>query len=1030
MQLFFRHVPNTQPLALSIWCFFLLLTAHAIPVSADQNQRDFFENHIRPLIADHCIECHGPSKQEGGLRLDSRNGWQTGGDRGATIAPGDAANSLLMRAVGYEDPDLQMPPSEKLTAQQIADLGKWIRDGAEDPRSEVSTGSIPRLGLKEAQDFWSFKPLASRTPPNVESEVWSQQPIDAFIKQRLDKMGLTPVPMADRYTLIRRATFDLTGLPPSPREIRNFIEDTSPDAFAAVIDRLLSSPAYGERWGRHWLDIARYADTAGDGADYPVREASKYRDWVIRSFNADQPYDEFLRDQLAGDILAANEKTANYADGITATGFLAIGKRYGYKASPAFQHLDFADVIDSVGRSLLGLSIGCARCHDHKYDPISAADYYAWYGILQSTRWAFPGGEEQKRPANFPALVPPELASAREQARNTSLADLDRQIQDVDFEKQRYSPGYRAGAVDLGFESQKPGQPLAAPWVSSGPITVSPDSQSPFRHVHPEGKTGVRIGSGLQTDGIRYVFPRALNAESDSKLHFTIDFRTVESKEHPGAFRFYLGRGVVQSLAVEFSSTSRSFALRNGKQWQTIADLKPGTWYNLEFAIDSATRTYSGSIRSHGETTHFEKIATAPNWDGILDCFICDGFGHVEGSACQRDVDNVGLQASKFSAPKVADAHSVRTENQRQEKLQTLTSQLTRLTTERKSLLSQPLYPVAYAVSEAKPVNARVQLRGDPFRLGTEIERRNLEVLGGEIVAPNTGSGRLDLARWITSPTNPLTARVFVNRVWKWHFGQGIVTTPSDFGSRGASPTHPELLDWLASEFIKSGWSIKGLHRLIMLSRTYQLASDQHQRNSEIDPTNRFHWQFSRNPLDAECIRDGMLMVSGNMNRSHPDPHPFPPVETWGFTIHNPFHGVYESNHRSVYMMIQRNRRHPYLSLFDAADPNQSVAKRLPTTTPSQALFLMNSGFVHEQAENFARKIHSISGNAQTKLQWAFLAAHGRQPDQQMVQAGIEFLDAYQTRASGSVKVEQYDMPALTAFSRALLTSNQFLYLD
>ena len=327
-----------------------------------------------------------------------------------------------------------------------------------------------------------------------------------------------------------------------------------------------------ENGGRHWLDIARYADTAGDGADYPVREASKYRDWVIRSFNADQPYDEFLRDQLAGDILAANEKTANYADGITATGFLAIGKRYGYKASPAFQHLDFADVIDSVGRSLLGLSIGCARCHDHKYDPISAADYYAWYGILQSTRWAFPGGEEQKRPANFPALVPPELASAREQARNTSLADLDRQIQDVDFEKQRYSPGYRAGAVDLGFESQKAGQPLAAPWVSSGPITVSPDSQSPVRHVHPEGKTGVRIGSGLQTDGIRYVFPRALSGiRQQAPLHNRLPYGRIQGTPRMSILSRTWSRPV---SAVEFS-LHREFCLATEHSGRPLPILNP-----------------------------------------------------------------------------------------------------------------------------------------------------------------------------------------------------------------------------------------------------------------------------------------------------------------------------------------------------------------------------------------------------------------------------------------------------------------------
>jgi hypothetical protein len=337
---------------------------------------------------------------------------------------------------------------------------------------------------------------------------------------------------------------------------------------------------------------------------------------------------------------------------------------------------------------------------------------------------------------------------------------------------------------------------------------------------------------------------------------------------------------------------------------------------------------------------------------------------------------------------------------------------------------------VAYGVVEGTPNNARIQLRGEPHRTGEEVPRRNLEVFGGDKVAAGTGSGRLSLANWITRPSNPLTARVFVNRVWKWHFGNGIVATPSDFGSRGESPTHPELLDWLASEFIKSGWSLKHLHRMIMSSKTYQLASNDQDQNMVSDPSNQYHWKFTRRPLDAESLRDSMLMVSGNLNRTIPTSHPFPPVDSWAFTIHNPFHAVYDSNHRSVYLMIQRNRRNSYLSLFDAADPNLSVAQRLPTTTPSQALFLMNSRLVYEQALTFAKRIASVSGDVREKIRWAFEVTHGRIPDSQTIDDAVDFVTTYRNRTSTEADSEAGELAAWSALARVLLTSNAFLYLD
>lgn len=1030
----------------------LLVAPHVLAESDD----DFFETRVRPLLVKHCVNCHGPKKQEGGLRLDSRDAWMRGGDRGAAIVAGQPDKSLLIQAVRHGDPDFRMPPDRKLSARQIADLEKWIRRGAIDPRRESARPVNARLNPDEARAFWSFQPVTQPGVPRAEDDRWSRTSLDAFVRTAWIRRGLTPVADADPRTLIRRATLDLTGLPPTPDEIDAFLKDDPEQAFARLIDRCLKSPAYGERWGRHWLDVARYADTAGDGADYPVREARKYRDWVIAAFNADQPYDEFIREQIAGDVIARQMATravsagsvntqqpgsdgaeassdaiggsadleAEYARLVTATGFLAIGKRYGYKPSPDYEHLDFADVIDSVGRSVLGLSLGCARCHDHKYDPVSMADYYAFYGILKSTKWAFPGGEELKRPAHFPPLVPPATAARLDQVKAEELAKLDSEIASRKSDRNRLDPNWCAGGLDLHLESQAIGKPPGKPWFHAGPIEVRADSQSPFEHVYSRGTRGVRLGSGQPTDGLRYVFPDGLRAAPGRQMHFTLDFRTAADAKEKGAYRFYLGRGVVQSLAVECSVTASEFAIRNGTEWEVIRRVERGVWHTLRLTIDPAKKTYSGIVGTVDDLTTFESKGVGLNWDGVLDCFICDGIGHVGGAACARDLDNVGLQETPFGEPGgVAERPRREPDVARRKELD---ARIKELTERRAARAAVPAYAVAYGVGESSPTNVRIQQRGEPERLGDEVPRRFLEVLGGDRVPPDAGSGRLPLADWLTRSTNPLTARVFVNRVWQWHFGQGLVTTPSDFGLRGQRPSHPELLNWLASEFVANGWSVKWLHRQIMLSRTYQLASDDHADNLETDPGNRWLWRFARRRLDAESIRDSMLAVSGGLDRSEPGPHPFPPVESWGFTIHRPFHAVYDSRHRSVYLMVQRNRRHPYLALFDAADPNQSVASRHATTTPTQALFLMNSPFVHEQADLFARRILAAADDTPSRVRFAFTAAHGRVPPEPEFQDAVAFVSAYREKLAADDSGQQ----AWAALARVLLTSNAFLYVE
>ena len=1041
------------------------MCAEVSAVAAAESDTDFFEKRIRPLLIDRCESCHSMAKGKtsGGLALDTREGWKTGGDSGSPIVSGKPDESLLIRAVKYVADGPQMPPKEKggkLSEAQIADLVEWVRRGAPDPR--VATARLGGLTVEEARRWWAFQPLKQVEPPTVKDSAWPSNDLDRFILAQQEARGLSHLATADKRTLIRRATFDLTGLPPTSAEIETFLKDDSAEAFAKLVDRLLASSAYGERWGRHWLDVARYADTAGDGADYPVREAGKYRNWVINSFNADQPYDEFLREQIAGDILAKSGPPDQYANRVTATGFLAIGKRYGYKPSPDYQHLDFADAIDSVGRSVLGLSLGCARCHDHKYDPVTAADYYALYGILQSSTWAFPGGEEQKRPVYFPPLVPPDEAKRLDQLKAAELARLDAEIGRLKSERSTLDSKSFAGGVDLGFEGQTLGKPPAGVWLSAGPNSVIAEAQSPFVHTHPAGTRGARLGSGQKTGGIRYVFEHGLRATPGKQMHFTIDFRTVAPTDKRGAYRFYLGRGVIASLAVECSVTATEFAIRDGAKWEVVRQLEPGTWHTLRLTLDPEKKTYSGIIASasgaasaprlsremnsdnaHESTrgltpprspslTAFQDKQLAANWDGILDTFICDGIGHVEGPAPVRDLDNIGLMETPFGAPGTGPVTSPVLSADAKEKLAKVELDLAALTKSRVAEAARMPYEVAYGVSEGTPVNVRIQQRGEPDKLGDEVPRRFLEILGGDALPTNsTGSGRLELAQWLTRPTNPLTARVFVNRVWQWHFGQGLVPTSSDFGTRGEAPSHPELLDWLTSQFVASGWKVKALHRLIMRSRTYQLASDDHAENLKLDPENRWLWRASRRSLDAESIRDAMLAVSGRLDRSPASPHPFPPVDTWGFTIHAPFHAVYDSNHRSIYLMVQRNRRHPFLALFDAADPNQSIAERQPTTTPTQSLFLMNSPFVHEQSAAFAQRLLAVEGDAATRVRSAFELAHGRIPSESDVTDAVTFITAYRDKlATQNIPPDQQSLAAWSAFARVLLTGNAFLYVD
>ena len=747
-----------------------------------------------------------------GLLLDSKAGMLRGGKSGApAIVPGKPEESLLIAAVRGVNKDLRMPPGKTLEQHDIDALVEWVKMGAPDPRTEAvaAAPTAPAYDFEKAKQHWSFRPVRDPAPPPVTPPEWNRTAIDAFVKAKLDEKKLTPQPRASKLTLIRRATFDLTGLPPTTEDLDAFLKETSPQAFEKVVDRLLASQQYGEKWGRHWLDVVRYADTAGDNADFPVPSLYRYRNWVIAAFNRDMPYDQFLRDQLAGDIEASRDHLADtnkeeWQQKNIATGYLANSRRFGSRVAEF--HLTIDDTIDNLGKGILGISIGCARCHDHKFDPIPTADYYAIYGIFKSTAYPHPGTEIYPHTYGFEPLNPTDAEKLKDFEQK--LSGLDNRIEDM-----------KAGRVKFPSDAEK-------------------------RKAEQENQANVRALSG---------------------------------------------------------------------QYPYLAKI--------------------------------------------------------------------------------------------------------------------------YGVSEGKSVNARIMVRGEPQTLGPEVPRGFLTVLGGEkLPSGETGSGRLELAEWIASKENPLTARVIVNRVWQWHFGQGIVATPDDFGARGEPPTHPELLDYLASRFVEDGWSIKKLHRRIMLTRAYQMGSGYDAQNALKDSRNAYLWRFGRRRLDAEEFRDALLALGGNLDTTPAGEQPFPPEMSWRYTQHTPFLGAesaYATHKRSVYLMQQRIRRQPFLELFDGADPNAETGVRPLTTTALQALYVMNDPFFHEQADALALRVGMSFGSDAERLGYAYKLLFGRGATADELRDDRQYLAAARQALAGTdVPEPQKNRDAWASLMRVLLSTNEFLTLD
>ena len=997
-------------------CFAAVICCQGALADSDE---EFFEAKIRPLLVTRCCGCHSTEKgkTQGGLALDSQQGWQHGGESGPAIEPGKADESLLIRAVQYGDDGPQMPPEDaggKLPDSEIALLKEWVRRGAYDPRVTV----VRRGGLteQELRAWWSFQPL--RKAPAIEGRPTAEHQIDGFIKARLESGGLTSSPEADRRTLIRRATYDLTGLPATTEEVDAFLADQSPIAYESLIDRLLQSPHYGERWGRHWLDVVRYADTAGENTDHPIPDAWRYRNWVIDAFNRDLPYDQFVREQIAGDLLHTHDSAASYADGVVATGFLAIARRFDHD-SDKHMHLTFEDTIDTLGKTFLGLSIACARCHDHKYDPISAKDYYAIYGILNSTRFAFPGCEAKQQPRDLIPLLPPaEWAK--------TVEPYDHQLAAIDAELKQLQDAQTAITSEFKTASANSVKSLAHGEIADG--GAQPFDDAPENSLSSvEVKSGQMIqltidpngNYGADTTLIEWQITEIGGAERQWNLTQDIVSDFPAGNPHADRYRhsavwLFLDGGSGGLLPENVRDLQGQAGLHVWRSGDNPAVLVNST--NLPIAVWTSLPAQSVFVHPATESP----VAVA--WVSPI-----DGQVRISGrivDAHPGGPTGVGWTIDQFdgdSAPVL-------------KRLTEIGSQRTLLMAQRADLVAHaPVREFAYAVTEGTVANARLHLRGDPEKLGEEVPRRWLELLGGQEISADAGSGRRQLAEWLTDPANPLVARVMVNRIWQYHSGKGLVQTPNDFGTRGQHPSHPELLDWLAAQFMESGWSVKSMHRLMMLSATYRQSTgdetgDTHRKGMAVDPNNTLYWRFDRRRLSAEELRDSLLAVSEQIDLSPGGPHPIPPTGTWSFSQHVPFAGVSDTNKRSIYLMTLRNRRQPFMGLFDGADPNATTPQRQVTTVPTQSLYFLNDPFFHEQAGKVAERILK-QPNDDSRLNELFRVVFQRSPSATERETAKRFLAEY-LAAISDVPATDQPRTAWSAYARIVLSSNEFLYLD
>ena len=933
---------------------------------------DFFEKKIRPLLAERCLECHSPDKKvKGGLRLDTRDGWLKGGDTGPAIVPGEPDQSLLITAVRYKDRDLQMPEKRKLPDAEIAVLEEWVKMGAPDPRTGGAVAKKQTgLSLDDGRKFWSYAPVTQPAIPAVKSNAWPRGDIDRFILARIEAADAQPAADSAPAALCRRIYYTLTGLPPTPDQLDAFADSALRNphsAVASLVDTLLATPQFGEKWGRHWLDVARFAESSGGGRTLLFKDAWRYRDYVIESLNADVPFDRFIREQLAGDLLPA-ATPADRRRQLAATAFLALGPT-NYEEQDK-QQLRF-DVIDeqleTLGRAFLGQTIGCARCHDHKFDPVPQRDYYALAGILASTRTLENYTDNVAKWISSPLPLDGEQEGAL-LAHEGKLAALRK---DLDAAKAALAQASKATTEATG----QPGTSVAA---DSLPGIVIDNSQAKV------------VGDWISSTHVRsFIGQDYLHDGNAGKGGKSITFTPAIPKS---------GR-----YEVRLAYTHAAARAKNVRVHVLHADGEDDVFVDQSLPPPIDGRFVSlGKFRFEKDGAGYVLVSN----DGT------SGYVTVDALQLVPEGDEAVAELAKDASPDASGKRSA------QQRVKTLEADLKALAKD------GPDRPTAMAVRDDDRIaDTKIRIRGQVKQTGDLVPRGFLRVaMTEETPAPSPKeSGRRELAEWIADARNPLTARVTVNRVWHWLFGAGLVRTVDNFGTTGEKPSHPELLDHLALRFTAEGWSVKKLIHEIMLSRTWQLAVA---APGGSDPENRLFAHANRRRLDAEQIRDGILAASGalKLDVGGPNIAQAGDVDPNNFSAQNiEYSYVFADTRRSVYVPAFRNKRLELFEAFDFGDINASMGQRNVSTVAPQALFFLNHPFVAGQAKLAAQRALAEPGDDAARLTALFRRTLGRPPSAAEAAKCLAFLASAQPDGQ---------LDAWTQVQQTVFASLDFRYLE
>jgi hypothetical protein len=926
----------------------LLLLALPPAYAAPEDAAHFFEAKVRPLLVERCYECHSPEKKvKGGLRLDTREGWELGGDSGPAIMPGEPDKSIFIEAIRYKNHDLQMPPKKQLAAEEVSVFEQWIKMGAPDPRTGGQlTKKQEGMSLQEGREFWCYKAVQKPAVPAIKDSAWPRGDLDRFILAAQEAAGLKPGKDAAPEVLARRLYFSLIGLPPTPEQSAEFVRqyqaagDQPERAIATAVDQLLGSQHFGEEWSRRWLDLARFAESSGGGRTLLFKDAWRYRDYVIEALNADMPFDRFVQEQIAGDLLPA-ETAADKRRLLTATAFLALGPTNYEEQDKQQLRFDVIDEqLDLIGRSLLAQTIGCARCHDHKFDPVSQRDYYAMAGILASTRTLFNYTDNVARWISIP------LPAEGEQEK--VLREYEGQIAMIEKELAAAKATLALASKALSEPTQKPGMTVAK---ADLPGIVIDDSEAKV------------VGEWTHSRHVRsYIGDGYLHDASEGKGTKTITFTPMLAEA--GKYEVRL-----------------AYAHAGGRANNVRVTVFHADGEDNVYVDQTQVPPIDGRFISLGKF-RFEK----------------DGAGYVlvtnEATKGFVTVDALQLLGEK----EITDAES-RTEVAEPVERREARKLVKELEAKLKALRKDgPSRETTMAVRDDDKVeDVQIRIRGLEKQRGESVPRGVMQVaLRSEaaVEMPGNESGRRQLAGWIASADNPLTARVFVNRVWSWLFGSGIVRTVDNFGTTGEKPSHPELLDYLTARFVEEGWSIKKLVREMVLSRTWQLAS---QKVTDSDPENRLYTHANRRRLDAEQMRDAMLSVSGVLDQKIGGPNidGAADIDANTFSAQNVEYGyVFKDTRRSIYTPAFRNKRLEFFEVFDFGDINQPVGQRNVSTVAPQALFLLNHEFVLEQSRAAAKRIFGPTWSVEERIATAFQRTLGRQPGELELQKCRQFVEA------------------------------------